>query len=62
MGALPRLIAHHPSGLALVIEGLVLAALVVFFGWIWLRERRRRLESRPGDAGLTPYRLLTKPT
>ena len=44
MGALPRLIAHHPSGLGLAIEGLVLAALVVFFGWIWLRERRRRLD------------------
>ena len=44
MGALPRLIGHHPSGLGLVIEGLVLAALVVFFGWIWLRERRRRLD------------------
>jgi uncharacterized membrane protein len=45
MGALPRLIAHHPSGPALVIEGLVLAALVVFFGWIWMRERRRRLDA-----------------
>ncbi|HEX3290879.1 MAG TPA: hypothetical protein VHR46_05750 [Gaiella sp.] len=43
MGALPRLIAHHASGAGLVIEGLVLAALVIFFGWIWLRERRRRL-------------------
>jgi hypothetical protein len=48
MGALPRLIAHHPSGLALVIEGLVLAALVAFFGWIWLRERRRRLDGSRG--------------
>jgi hypothetical protein len=38
------LIAHHSSGAGLVIEGLVLAALVVFFGWIWLRERRRRLD------------------
>jgi hypothetical protein len=45
MGALPRLIGHHPSGPALVIEGLVLAALVVFFGWIWVRERRRRLDA-----------------
>ena len=44
MGALSRLIAHHASGAALVIEGLILAALVVFFGWIWLRERRRRLD------------------
>jgi uncharacterized membrane protein len=45
VGALPRLIAHHASGTGLVIEGLVLAALVVFFGWMWLRERRRRLDA-----------------
>jgi hypothetical protein len=37
-------IAHHASGAALVIEGLILLALVGFFGWIWLRERRRRLD------------------
>jgi hypothetical protein len=44
MGALTGLIAHHPSGVGLVLEGLVVAALVVFFGSIWLRERRRRLD------------------
>ena len=27
-----------------MIEGLTLVALVVFFGWIWQRERRRRLD------------------
>jgi uncharacterized membrane protein len=37
-------IAHHASGSGLVIEALVLVALVLFFGWIWLRERRRRLD------------------
>ena len=46
MGALARLglIAHHPSGLALAIELGVLAVLVVGFGGLWLRERRRRLD------------------
>jgi uncharacterized membrane protein len=28
----------------LVLEALILAALVGFFGWIWLRERRRRID------------------
>jgi hypothetical protein len=44
VGALPRLIGHHPSGLALVVEGAILVAVVAFFGWIWLRERRRRVD------------------
>jgi hypothetical protein len=44
VGAFPRLIAHHPSGPALVVEGAILLALVAFFGWIWLRERRRRVD------------------
>jgi hypothetical protein len=44
MGALPRLIAHHVSGVGLAIEALILVALVAFFGWIWLRERRRRID------------------
>jgi len=37
-------IAHHPTGVSVVVEGVILLALVVFFGWIWLRERRRRLD------------------
>jgi hypothetical protein len=42
VGAVARLIAHHPSGLALAVEGAILVGLVGFFGWIWVRERRRR--------------------
>jgi uncharacterized membrane protein len=53
VGALSRLIAHHASGAGLVIEGFVLVALVIFFGWIWLRERRRRLD---GSRGVTDMR------
>ena len=41
---LSRVIAHHPSGLSLAIELGVLAVLVVGFGGLWLRERRRRLD------------------
>jgi hypothetical protein len=37
-------IAHHPSGLALAVELGVLGVLVLGFGGLWLRERRRRLE------------------
>ena len=44
VGALARLIAHHPEGLALAIELGVLAILVAGFGGLWLRERRRRLD------------------
>lgn len=44
MGPVPRLIAHHPGGLTFVVEALILLALVSFFGWIWLRERRRRVD------------------
>jgi uncharacterized membrane protein len=48
VGALPQLIAHHPDALTLTIEGAVVAVLVLLFGGIWLRERRRRLSrSRP---------------
>jgi hypothetical protein len=43
MGPVPRLIAHHASGLALAIEAAILCAVVAFFGWVWLRERRRRV-------------------
>lgn len=45
MGPVPRLIAHHPSGIALALELAVLVGLVALFGWIWLRERRRRLDA-----------------
>ena len=44
VGALARLIAHHPEGLALALELGVLAILVAGFGGLWLRERRRRLD------------------
>jgi hypothetical protein len=44
VGALTRLIAHHPEGLTLLVEGAVVLLLVLVFGGIWLRERRRRLE------------------
>ena len=44
MGSLAELIAHHTSPLSLAVEGAILLALVVFFGWIWLRERRRRID------------------
>lgn len=44
MGAFPRLIGHHVSGPTFAIEAAILVALVVFFGWIWLRERRRRVD------------------
>jgi uncharacterized membrane protein len=35
-------IAHHPNALTLGIEGAVVVVLVLLFGRIWLRERRRR--------------------
>jgi hypothetical protein len=38
------LIAHHTSGLAFAVEAAILCALVVFFGAVWLRERRRRVD------------------
>jgi hypothetical protein len=44
VGPLPRLIAHHPSGLTFAVEAVILLGLVAFFGWIWLRERRRRVD------------------
>jgi hypothetical protein len=43
VGALSRLIAHHPDGLTLFVEGAVVLLLVLVFGAIWLRERRRRI-------------------
>jgi uncharacterized membrane protein len=44
VGAVAGLIAHHPSGLTLAVEAAILVVLVVLFGWIWLRERRRRVD------------------
>jgi len=44
VGALPRLIGHHLDPATLVVEGVILAVLVVGFGAIWLRERRRRVD------------------
>ncbi len=45
MGPVPRLIAHHTSPLSLAVEGLILVAVLAFFGWVWLRERRRRVDA-----------------
>jgi hypothetical protein len=39
-----RLIGHHLDATTLVVEGVILAVLVVAFGAIWLRERRRRID------------------
>jgi len=44
VGPVARLIAHHPSLPMLLVEGAILLGLVAFFGWIWLRERRRRVD------------------
>ena len=38
------MVGHHPSGLVLAVELGVLVALVLGFGSLWLRERRRRLD------------------
>jgi hypothetical protein len=46
VGAVAGLIAHHTSPLSFAVEGSILLGLVAFFGWIWLRERRRRTGSR----------------
>jgi hypothetical protein len=44
VGPLPRLIAHHTSGVGLGVEAAILAVVVIFLGGIWLRERRRRID------------------
>ena len=44
MGFVPRLTAHHASALALVVEAAILIAIAAFFGWIWVRERHRRVD------------------
>jgi uncharacterized membrane protein len=40
----PHLVGHHLDPLTLVVEGVVLAVLILGFGAIWLRERRRRVD------------------
>ena len=40
----PRLVGHHLDPAALAVEGVILAVLVIGFGAIWLRERRRRVD------------------
>ncbi len=50
MGALAGLIAHHPDGLTLAVEGAVVVLLVLLFGAIWVRERRRRAARTRGGA------------
>jgi hypothetical protein len=49
VGALTRLIAHHPDGLTLAVEAAVAVLLVLLFGGIWLRERRRRTSGARGE-------------
>jgi hypothetical protein len=44
VGAVTRLIAHHPGGLTLFVELAILVALIAVFGAIWLRERHRRAD------------------
>ncbi len=41
------MIAHHPDGVTLLVEGAIAVLLVLVLGGIWLRERRRR-RGRPG--------------
>ena len=38
------MIGHHLDPATLVVEGVILAVLVLGFGAIWLRERRRRVD------------------
>jgi hypothetical protein len=38
------LVGHHLDPATLAVEGVILAMLVVGFGAIWLRERRRRVD------------------
>jgi hypothetical protein len=43
MGLVPRLIGHHLDPVSLAVEAVILVVLVLGFGAIWLRERRRRV-------------------
>jgi hypothetical protein len=40
----PRVVGHHLDPVTLVVEGVILVVLVLGFGAIWLRERRRRVD------------------
>jgi hypothetical protein len=42
VGAVAGLIAHHTDGVTLAAEAAVALLVVLLFGGIWLRERRRR--------------------
>ncbi len=44
MGLVPRLIGHHLDPITLVIEAVVLVVVIAVLGWVWLRERRRRVD------------------
>jgi hypothetical protein len=44
VGALPRVVGHHLDPATLVVEIVILVVILVAFGTIWLRERRRRLD------------------
>jgi hypothetical protein len=46
VGAVAGLIAHHPGGLTLAVEAAIALLVVLVFGGIWLRERRRRADRR----------------
>jgi hypothetical protein len=37
-------IGHHLDPATLVLEAVILAVLLIGFGTIWLRERRRRVD------------------
>ena len=43
MGAVAWLIGHHVTWTTLLVDGVVVAAVLLVFGGIWLRERRRRV-------------------
>jgi hypothetical protein len=42
----PRLIAHHPSGIALALELAAVLVLVVVLGLVWSSGRRRELDRK----------------
>lgn len=46
MGAVPRVIGHHLDPVSLAVEAAILLVVIVVFGGIWLRERRRRVDPK----------------
>jgi hypothetical protein len=42
----PRLIAHHPSGIALALELAAVLVLVVVLGLVWSSGRRREIDRK----------------